>query len=175
MSYNGFSCNLKLSDGRKVAVRRLAAGDETRLKAFFEALSPESWSLFHPHRFDEAAIARQVAKATDGTDWSYLALDKDVVAAYFFLWNVHDPVPMLGIGIGDAWQNGALGHQLMDILIADATILGRDGIKLTTLVGNKRAFHLYEKKGFVHTGDVETVSPEGNKHMEHAMVLDLKK
>jgi len=175
MSYNGFMCNLRLNDDRKVFVRKIEQRDAAALKAFFENLGPGSHHMFRPHRFDEASIERQIAKAVDGTDWTYLVFDGDTVAAYFFLWGIRDAVPLLGIGIGDAYQNSALGHQLMDILIADAAILHRDGIKLTTLIENKRAFHLYLKKGFVHVGDVETVAPDGEKLLEHSMILHLKK
>ena len=174
-SYNGFECNLRLTDNQKVFVRKIATSDAERLKKFFETLSPESYWLFHPHLFGDEHIEKQIAKAADGTDWTYVALDGDTVAAYFFLWNIKDPIPTLGLGIGDAYQDSGLGHQIMDILISDTTILGKEGVKLTTLVENNRAFHLYSKKGFEYIGDIETVGPAGQKHLEKNMILKLNK
>ena len=45
----------------------------------------------------------------------------------------------------------------------------RDGIELTTVLDNNRAFALYQKVGFKYVGDVENVQGEGQVVIERAM------
>lgn len=170
----GFTRELTLKDGRTVTVRKIGAADGPGLKAFFEALSPESWGFFPAHPYTEEVIARRIERALNGEDWVYLALAADTVIGYFFLWNIGEPVPLLGIGIADAWQNGGLGQRFMAILIDDARALGKDGIELTTMRHNDRAFHVYQKMGFQYYGDVENIIADGTVIYERGLFLPLK-
>lgn len=169
-----FNVMLRTADGRSVLVRKVAQGDEPGLKAFSESLGPVSRELFRPHPYTDEVLAFRVKRAIDGDDRVYIALAEGAVVGYFFLWDIGQPVPLLGIGIADDWQNCKLGQRFMDILIADARDLGRDGVKLTTMQYNDRAFHVYQKMGFEYYGDVESVDGSGAPVFERAMFLPLK-
>lgn len=70
--------------------------------------------------------------------------------AYFFLWYYTDPLPLLGIGILDEYQGKGFGKKLIQFLIDAARRSSRDGIDLTMLPDNHRAYALYESLGFRH-------------------------
>lgn len=165
---------LTARDGTAILVRRLAAGDGPALRAFNDALSDASRNLFLPHAYDHPTLAGIIARAEAGTDRTYVARVDDNIIGYFFLWDFNDPVPVLGIGIADAWQGLGLGQEFLDILIHDAQASDRDGIELTTVPDNVRAFALYRSHGFVHTGDTDNIAGDGRVVRERVMFLALK-
>jgi len=115
-----------------------------------------------------------IARAEDGTDLACVLLAGKDIVAYFFMWNMADPVPLLGIGIADHYQGRGLGAQLMKILIDDARAADRDGVELTTMLTNARAFALYKKVGFQYIEDVDNVAGDGRVVRERWMFLPLK-
>jgi RimJ/RimL family protein N-acetyltransferase len=165
---------LTLSDGRQARFRRIQPADGPALKRFFEQLSEASHDLFYPHPVTDQAIAQRLARCAAGEDRIYVALSGQVIIAYFFLWEIHRPVPILGLGIADEWQGGGLGQQLMSLLIEEAQRLGREGIELTTRLENERAFHVYQKIGFQYQGDVPSHDRHGTPICERRLFLPLK-
>ena len=161
-------------NGQRVAVRRLATGDGPALQQFNAALSEASRNLFLPHAYDDGTIAEIIARSEQGRDRTYIALADNTVVGYGFLWDFEEPVPVLGIGLADAWQGQGLGEPFMELLIRDAKIAGRDGIELTTVPENGRAFALYRKMGFEHTGDTDNIAGDGRVVRERVMFLALK-
>ena len=91
--------------------------------------------------------------------------------AYFFLWYYTDPLPLLGIGILDEYQGKGFGKKLIQFLIDAARRSSRDGIDLTTLPDNHRAYALYESLGFRHYADVNNLAGDGRVVTERAMFL----
>jgi RimJ/RimL family protein N-acetyltransferase len=172
--YTPFKGELELSDGRKVFVKQADHTDGPGIRSFFETLSPESWNCFQAHPFTDSVIARRMQRSENFDDLVYVALAGDTVAAYFFLWNINNPVPLLGIGIADPWQNCKMGQKLMSILIDDAKRLDKVGIELTTRLDNERAFHVYQKLGFQYYGDVRNEVADGSIVVERGMFLPLK-
>jgi ribosomal protein S18 acetylase RimI-like enzyme len=165
---------LVLTDGRSVVVRTVELGDGPGIRRFFESLGEASRRLFCPHPYTDDVLARRIDRAVNGDDLVYVALAEGCVVAYFFLWRVRDLVPLLGIGIADSWQSCGLGQQLMSVLIEDARALGKDGIELTTMLDNDRAFHVYQKLGFQYYGDVENEVGDGTIVVERGMFLPLR-
>ena len=165
---------LTTRSGEALVVRTLRAGDATRLQRFNAGLSERSRTFFLPHAYDDATVARMIERAENGGDLTYLVLAGEEMVAYFFLWEVREPIPVLGIGITDAYQNQGLGRQLMEILIADARRLERDGIDLTTMLTNDRAFALYQKVGFQYIENVDNITGDGVVVTERWMFLPLK-
>lgn len=162
-------------NGELLTVRTLSRGDESRLQHFHDSLSPHSQSRFTPHGYDRDLLQRYVARALAGEDRSYILLnDADIVVGYFFLWDFITAVPALGIGIADDYQGRKLGPQMMQILIDDARAADRDGIELTTVVDNERAFSLYQSMGFKYLGDVDNVAGDGRVVTERMMFLAFK-
>ena len=165
---------LTTHDGHKITYRPLTDGDGPALQQFNTALSEASRNLFLPHAYDDATLGCIITRSENDTDYAIVGHDEDTLVAYAFLWDIHDPVPVLGIGIADAFQSRGLGEALMGHLIEVATKNGRDGIELTTVPENKRAFALYQKMGFLHTGDTDNIAGDGRVVREHIMFLPLK-
>jgi ribosomal protein S18 acetylase RimI-like enzyme len=166
--------SLTRPDGTSVLVRPVTEKDIPRLQAFERDLSEESRELFTPHPYDDATLEEVVERARTGQDRVYVAMADGRVVGYFFLWHMDHPVPILGIGIVDAYQGQGLGKQFMRLLIEDAREEGRDGIDLTTMQRNDRAFSLYRKVGFDYVGDVKNVAGDGRVVCERRMFLPLK-
>jgi ribosomal protein S18 acetylase RimI-like enzyme len=161
-------------NGARLEVRLLQATDIPALRRFNAELSPATRSLFLPHAYDAVTLARYVERNQAGLDRIYvLGLGSDVVG-YFFLWEFDQPVPLLGLGLAEAWQGQGLGEPMLRRLIADARAAGRDGVELTTVTTNARAFALYRRVGFEHGGDVDNVAGDGRVVREHRMFLPLK-
>lgn len=165
---------IESSDGEKLRSRRLAPGDEAALRRFHDKLSPASRSLFTPHGYDSVLLRNYVERNQLGIDRSYVLIDgSSAIVGYFFLWEFSLPVPSLGIGLADDWQEKKLGPKMMRILIDDARAAGKQGIELTTVLDNHRAFALYRKMGFEHRGEVENIAGDGRLVVEKRMFLAL--
>ena len=160
--------------GEVLAVRRLGAGDLAALQRFFAGLSAATRAVFLPHATDAATLARCVERDQRGLDRSYVLATEAEVAGYFFLWEFDQPVPLLGLGLADAWQGRGLGKQMLARLIADARAAGRTAVELTTVPGNDRALALYQRAGFTALADVENVAGDGRIVREHRLYLPLQ-
>ncbi len=165
---------ISLVSGEQIDIRALQPGDEQRLQAFHKGLSNETRQIFTPHPYDDATLENLIAQTAAGEDIRWIALVGNTVVGYFFLKNIRDAVPSLGIGIADNYQGMKLGKRFMAMLIDDAAAAGRDGIRLMTVVTNSRAFALYQKTGFVYVKDVEYDSSDGRHIREHGMFMPLK-
>jgi ribosomal protein S18 acetylase RimI-like enzyme len=161
-------------DGLALAARRLTRADAVALQVFSAALGAESRRKFTPHLYDDATLERFLTRSENGADYTLGAFDGARLAAYFFLWNFQNPVPLLGIGMRDDYQHRGLGKLLMEHLIETARETGRDGVELTTMLDNHNAFALYEKCGFCYFGNVENVLGDGTVIIERGMFLPLK-
>ena len=155
--------------GEQHVVQRLSSANSGMLRRFADSLGEHSKRMFDPHTCDDETVATYVERNNSGADASFLLVFEDVAIAYFFLWEADQDVPVLGIGIADAYQNGGLGKKLMKLLIEEATHLGKSGIDLTTMQDNNRAFHLYERCGFYYVGDVSNVTGDGRQVTERRM------
>lgn len=165
---------ITLKDGVRIRVRRLSSGDGPALKEFNDSLSVPSKTLFNPHVYTEEIIKQVVRRSEEGLDRSYAAWAGNQIIAYFFLWDMDTPTPLLGIGIRDDFQGLGLGRTLMEILVEDAREALKDGIELTTMPGNDAAFNLYKKMGFVYIGDVDNVQANKTVVKERRMFLALR-
>jgi ribosomal protein S18 acetylase RimI-like enzyme len=165
---------LETKTGARLRVERLAASHAASLPRFHYNLSQTSRDTFTPHAYDAATVATYIRRSTDDDDRIYVALSGADIVGYFFLWEFQSPIPLLGIGMADAFQGQGLGGQMMRILIDDAKDAGKDGIELTTMQQNDRAFALYRKLGFEHVGDVDNMTGDGRQVIERRMFLALK-
>jgi len=166
---NDIRAILETPSGEKLTVRRLRRGDGPALQAFDAGLSEQTRSVFLPHAYDDDTVAEYIGRSEQNVDRTYIALAGDRIVAYFFLWEIGRPNAILGIGITDAYQNQGLGTQMVQILLEDAKALGLQGIELTTVPDNVRAFHLYEKVGFRYVCDVDNVAGDGRVVRERMM------
>jgi ribosomal protein S18 acetylase RimI-like enzyme len=152
----------------------LVPGDDRALQAFNGELSDESRRLFLPHAYDDATVAKALARSEAGEDLVLGLFDGPRLVGYFFLWYFTRPVPLLGIGLVDDFQGCGLGRGMMDTLLAAARQAGRDGVELTTCLDNERAFALYKKVGFEYYADVKNMQGQGKWVVERAMFYRIK-
>jgi len=163
-----------LKDGTRILVKKLSRGDGPALKEFNDTLSVPSKTFFNPHLYTDEIIAKVIERSEADLDRSYVAWVENQIIAYFFLWDMDTPTPLLGIGIRDDFQGQGLGRLLMEILIEDAKDSLKDGIELTTMPGNDAAFNLYKKMGFVYVGDVDNEQADRTIVKERRMFLSLR-
>jgi ribosomal protein S18 acetylase RimI-like enzyme len=166
--------HVRQRDGRELPVRRLTTGDAAALARFNDDLSDASRRLFLPHRYDGATLAKILARAEAGDDLTLGVFDAERIAGYFFLWYFRQRVPLLGIGLLDAYHGPGLGRQILTLLHGEARPAGRDGVELTTMPDNARAFALYQSVGFRYLRDVENIQGEGETVIERAMFYEIK-
>lgn len=160
----------KFNPKNTIGIEQLSSEDTHKVMDFSKGLGDISKGFFRPHAFNEISTKEALSRSNR---INYSAKDKNnKYIAYFFLWDTQSDYPSLGIGIIDEYQNQQLGHALLDILIEDAKRLGATGIRLTCTKGNDRAFHLYQKKGFVYIGDMEPNTYNGKEIIEQSMQLD---
>ncbi len=164
---------LNTNRGEQIAIRSLSDGDLSVLQSFNDKLSEQSRAWFLPHKYDEETISRYIERAKNSVDLIYVALAGGEIIGYFFLWNIRERFPVLGIGIIDAYQGQGLGRQMMEMLIDDARTAGCEGIRLTTVIDNERAYQLYRKMGFQYLGDTDNVAGDGRVVRERMMFLPL--
>ena len=168
------AASLVARNGTALEVRLLGADDVAALRRFNASLSEATRAVFLPHAYDDVTVRRFIERNRVGEDRSYVLEAGTEVVGYFFLWEFKHPVPILGIGLADAWQGQGLGEAMLRRLVEDARAAERDAIELTTVPGNVRAFRLYRRLGFEHVGDVDNVAGDGRVVREHRMFLALK-
>ena len=165
---------LPLSDGTLLEVRRLNRADAAALQAFNAALTTETRRLFNPHPYDEDTLLRLLQRSEDGEDLTLGVFDGEALVGYFFLWYFRRRVPLLGIGLRDAFQGRGLGGRMIERLISAAAARGCEGVELTTLPDNQRAFALYNRCGFKHYADVPNRSGDGRILTERGMFYAIR-
>ncbi len=165
---------IESKNGQDIHIRLLSAIDVFTLQNFNDNLSEQTRSQFLPHKYDDRIILKFIERNKKKTDRIYVALVKDVIVGYFFLWEFIKPFPILGIGISDPYQGQGLGKQMIAILIEDAEANGNNGILLTTLLTNEAAFQLYLKMGFKYLGDTDNIAGDGRITRERMMYLPIK-
>lgn len=155
--------------GESLAVRRLRPVDIEALSSFGGALSRETTACFLPHLYDAATLEPLLRRSESGADLTLGVFQKERIVGYGFLHYFKHPFPLLGIGFHDDLQGVGLGHQMMCLLIDEAVRNGNDGIDLTTLPTNERAYNLYLSVGFQHIGFVENPLAGGGTTVERAL------
>lgn len=161
-------------NGVRLEIRPLTAPELPALARFNAGLSAATRAVFLPHAYDDATLARQVERHAAGLDRSYIVALGSEIIGYFFLWEFDHPVPLLGLGLADAWQGQGLGAPLLQHMVAEARAAGRAGLELTTELTNTRAFALYQRAGFQRIGEVDNVAGDGRIVREHRMFLALQ-
>lgn len=155
--------------GETLAARRLQTRDLAALQRFGNTLLPATTAKFLPHLYDEATLTPILQRSESGEDLTLGLFRGGRIMAYFFLWYLRQPFPLLGIGLHDDCQGQGLGRQIMLFLIAEAKRNGNDGVDLTTLPTNDRAFRLYLSIGFRHIGFVANPLAGGGVTVERAL------
>ena len=165
---------LRCRDGLALTARRLRAGDAAALQQFDRELSAPSRRWFLPHPYDDATVARALARSEAGEDLTLGLFDGARMVGYFFLWYARRRVPLLGIGLVDGFQGQGLAKPMIRLLIEAAREDGCEAVELTTMLDNDRAFALYQHCGFEQYKDVRNLQGNGEWVVERAMICRLR-
>lgn len=168
------SLTLTARNGAVLEIRMLSAAEVPGLQRFNAGLAPATRALFLPHAYDAGTLARYVERHAAGRDRIFVLGRGAEIVGYFFLWEFDQPVPLLGIGLADAWQGQGLGEPMLRLLLDEATGAGREGLELTTVTANARALQLYRKVGFELVGEVDNRAGDGRVVREYRMFLPLR-
>lgn len=161
-------------NGARLVVRELSAQELPALVRFNAGLSAATRAVFWPHAYDAVTLEGYVERHRRGLDRIYVLAHGGEIVGYFFLWEFDHLVPLLGIGLTDAWQGQGLGEPVMRRLVEEARGAGRDGVELTTVTTNARAYRLYRRVGFELVGEVDNVAGDGRVVREYRMFLPLR-
>ncbi len=153
-----------------VIIRPITGQDEDLFVAFYQSLSDQTQSFFHPHTTDPESL-RSLVRGIPASPQArrFMAVvqedGKEVMAGYVFFWDWHKMVPWFGIATGDRFQGMGLGNQMMGFAIDLAKEAHKGGILLTTMKDKTRAQALYRKFGFELLG-------EEKERIEYLMILN---
>ena len=108
----------RLRDGTTVTLRRVQAVDADRFVEYFDGLSERSRYFFHPFAFERAS-AETVTSDLDSEDSFRIVATaerggREAIVGYAWLQGLSGPdVPMLGIGLVDAYHERGIGRLLL--------------------------------------------------------------
>ncbi len=132
-------------------IRRVQAGDATRLFSFWDQMSPASKRTFAP--FGQQPQLNQyedvVNGNTNGDKYDLVAVSGDTIVGWSFVWFLNTAEPVFGLGVTDAWQGQRVGARLMDAVLAAMLDRRLPMLYLTVVTDNDRAWGLYGRRGFV--------------------------
>ncbi len=163
---------LTLMDFRIRAVRE---GDEHGLSTFYGMLSPRSRYFFEPYHDTSVDAMREIVeRGLCGADLHCVAEEASgAIFSHIFYRNVSAPVPHLGIGVLDSYQNHGIGGVLLQYLICLGKYhLRKQAIGLTVMKENLRAFHLYQKLGFRVVRDDVSFRSTADSYEMHLVFSD---
>ena len=160
--------------GASLAARRLTCADAKPLQEFYASLSADSFRWFQAHALDDETVRKAMRRSERGDDLTLGLFDGERLVGYLFLWYFNEPVPLLGVGLHDDFHGRGLGRGLMRFLMTAAEANGSEGVELTTMQDNGRAFALYQNVGFRHYKDVDNLQGDGSMVVERAMFYPIK-
>ena len=79
----------------------------------------------------------------------------------------------VGIAIGKGYRDIGIGTEMMKALIDQAGRWGLQVLTLNVFASNKRAFHVYEKVGFVETGRIPRKFLRDGEHIDEIIMTKL--
>lgn len=166
----------RLSDGTAVTLRKVRAADTDRFVEYFDGLSERSRHFFRPFAFERAS-AETVTSDLDSEDSFRIVATveregREAIVGYAWLQDLGGPdVPMLGIGLIDAWHERGIGRLLLRALLDVGRGMGLQAIRLGVNDDNPRAIHVYEAVGFRH--DPSKPPQDRGTHQQIYMICDL--
>lgn len=136
-------------------LRQLGPDDALALQTFYNHLSPEVRWRFAPLGWcsgltDCLAFCRAQRQ---GERYDVVLDNGREIVGWAFVSRLNTPRAYLGIGIADRYCSQGLGKVLMQAVCDEARRLGKEAIDLIVIKSNERAQKLYERFGFVRTGE----------------------
>lgn len=134
---------------KEFIIRPIEAKDAQAIEVFFDRLDGEDRVFFDTGGYNRLRFRQYFEGKVENFD-CFLAYEPGsaLLAGMVFLNDAHLLVPMLGIGIDNAYSGCGLGVQLMEFIHRHARSRGMGGILLNVHYGNTRGQNLYMKMGY---------------------------
>ena len=134
-------------------IRPLRPEDRERIEVYFDRLKGEPGLFFNPSDFNRLRF-RDFFEGKIKNLTCFVAEESDdgIIAGMVFLATDQYLVPMLGLGIDEAYAGIGLGGRLLDFIHDYARQQGMGGIILNVHFANTHAQALYRKKGYEQMG-----------------------
>ena len=137
----------------EIIIRPMVAEDRTGIDTYFDRLNPEATFLFNHedcnrmryHDYFEGKLTNFIPFVAEDTT-------NKRIAGVVFLSGSEYLIPLLGIGIDDAYTGRKLGVRMLQFIHDYAKSQGMGGIMLNVHPANLRAQQLYQKMGYKHWG-----------------------
>ena len=135
--------------GKDFIIRPIAAEDAQAIETFFDRLDGEARVFFDTGGYNRLRFQNYFQGNVENFD-CFVAYEPGaaLLAGMVVLNDANKLVPMLGIGIDNAYSGCGLGVQLMEYIHSYARSRGMGGILLNVHYGNTRAQNLYMKMGY---------------------------
>jgi GNAT superfamily N-acetyltransferase len=160
-----------------LVIQRLQVTDAALLAAFYNRLSQESKRTFRPigpittpEKCAEIAAENAQNNTALSPKYDLIAIYLGEVIGWSFLWDVDTGKPTFGLAVADAYHHQGLGKLLMTYIMNWAHKKNLPEVQLTVVQDNITALSLYQKQGFVKTG--EFIGDDGQPYF--SMVAALK-
>jgi RimJ/RimL family protein N-acetyltransferase len=162
-----------LKDGRKVVLRKPKWEDLDGLLELINSLVDEGAEIARSMKVTREEeidwLSGVIVRVENGkTSFIVAEVDGNVVASSDVNpgTGYESHVGTVGIVIKQGYRDAGLGTQIMRTQIDLAKKMELKVLTLTAFASNKRAIHLYEKVGFVHTGRIP------RKHFKDSEYID---
>ena len=137
----------------EIIIRPLCAQDRAGIDTYFDRLNPEAKFLFNHEDCNRLRFHDYFdGKLTNFDPFVAVDTTNNMIAGIVFLSSANFLVPLLGVGIDDAYAGRKLGVQMIEFIHDYARSQGMGGIMLNVHPGNLRAQQLYQKMGYKHLG-----------------------
>jgi ribosomal protein S18 acetylase RimI-like enzyme len=140
-------------------VRQLQIPDAPALAAFYNQLSKDSKRTFRPigpvtilEKCREIAVDN-INQGKPASKYDLVGILSGKIIGWSFIWDLSTPHPTFGLAVADTYHNQGVGQLLMTYTLEWARANGLGEVHLTVVQDNKVAYHLYQKFGFVKTGE----------------------
>jgi RimJ/RimL family protein N-acetyltransferase len=156
------SISIYWKDVGKLDISNASIYDLWSIKNWFLSLYPRSrhyLSLFPCDERIEEFIGQHLKSNEKHQSFILNAWQVDKLIAHFFISDIKQKKPVIGIGISDKYQRKKLGYFLIRILLEASKLLGFKSIYLSTMIENKNAFKLYNDIGFKHIKNIKVPVP----------------
>lgn len=134
-------------------IRPLHPEDRQGIETYFDRLKGESGVFFNPGDYNRLRFRNYLdGKIKNFTCFVAEDPEKGMIAGMVFLSASQYLVPLLGLGIDEAYAGMGLGSRLLDFIHDYARQQGMGGIMLNVHFANTHAQSLYMKKGYEQLG-----------------------
>lgn len=149
-------------------IRRLTSADLDALEDFYRSLGEATVRFFRPFGAAEREkLQRHLREADEGRHVSLGLIGAEgAIEGHAYVSWIHSDKPSFGLGLRERTQGQGWGPKLMAAVMAAPEVATLPFVTLTVVKCNERARSIYEKMGFVITGECGANEPGDSWCME---------